>query len=281
MKAITNGNYLVRPFQAHKSQTYTYAFLSSSYSASYVTVDEAILPPDIFTWQNLSNPSNEDGIYKRQLYASLRHLYYSSASLWNNGSSVSDAFQLTGSKEYVINIPQSTFGEEVRPTSFLLTAPLYSTESLVDDGNGNITPINSTGSIVGNIFYKTGIAIIAQTTSSLSSSILSGNGLYLTTGSQLTIKFDATQTIYEHQILCIMDAGDFNYSSNPSIFSTGSVVSGSTGVIALFSSGTLRPYMTSVGAYNELGQLLVIGKFPKPVKRVVDSQQTVVLRFDI
>ena len=91
------------------------------------------------------------------------------------------------------------------------------------------------------------------------------------------IEFSGKHTIYEHQIICTMAPLDFNYSINPSAY--GSASSGES-IIGLMASGTLTPYMTTIGLYNEHTQLVAIAKLAKPIKRLLDADQSIIIRFD-
>jgi hypothetical protein len=139
------------------------------------------------------------------------------------------------------------------------------------------TLTQGSGSAIGRILYGLGLAVINKFDSG---SVISMAGINLDSGSILDIQYRATQTIYERQIICTMEPGEFNYTINPSIYTSGSAVSGSGKLIDSIASGTLTPYMTTVGLYNSLGELVAIGKFPRPIKRASESQQTIVIRFD-
>lgn len=273
-KTITPENYLIRPFLTHKTQELNYVFLSGS-NPEQITIDLAQIPPAVrpWVWDEATEFQNPDGLYARTLYASILHLFYQSGSA--TGSTTDLKFNPSGSDFYVVNIAQQAFGEGIRPGSFRMLAPV-STASLYDDGNGRIVSTDATTKVVGNLFYGVGIAVIQAATGSVTGSLVSANGLYLTTGSQVEIEFDASHTIYEHQVLCTIEPGEFNYSNNPSVRR-----SGTRDTLDLFVSGTLAPYMTTVGLYSDLGELVALAKFPRPLKRVVDSQQTVILRLDI
>jgi hypothetical protein len=275
MKSIPSENYLISPFVTHKNQFYTFTYLSGG-NPNQVTIDLAMVPPTASLWQWVQSeePVNANGIFKRPLYSSIQHLFFTSGSVFTLDSK----WAPTGSQFYVVGVSQIAIGEGINPGSLILTSP-SSTASLYDDGLGHIVSSTATGSIIGNVFYSSGIVVIQQDVSAASSSILTNNGLFLTTGSQVNVEFDASQTIYEHHIVCTMEPGDFNYSLNPSVKATGSL-SGTGKVLDFFASGTLTPYMTTVGVFNDGGELIALAKFPRPIKRATDSQQTVVIRFD-
>jgi hypothetical protein len=62
---------------------------------------------------------------------------------------------------------------------------------------------------VGNIFYKNGIVVLTSINTYLSS-VMHGSGK---TGFEL--EFKGTHTIYENEILCTVNPGEFNVSTNP------------------------------------------------------------------
>ena len=109
----------------------------------------------------------------------------------------------------VISVPQQYYGECIQPSSVRITDnSTDSTYILQDDGHGNIydveysasyanrTPTGTagyiSGSVVGNVFYNDGLIVITDT------------GSYATVGTKtgtdgFTLKFNATQTIYERE----------------------------------------------------------------------------------
>jgi hypothetical protein len=260
-KALPAENYLVRPFLTHKKQSFGYTFLSGSNPAQ-ISIDLAVVAPTVAAWQFDPNtdPINPDGIYQRTLWSSLKNLYYSSGSIWNGAL----ARTMPAGTLAVINIAQVAFGEKVRPGSVHVTTDSNAV-GFLDDGKGQLT---SASVPVGHIFYEQGIAVLPKST------------LGLDTGSLVTVNFDSSYTIYEHTIMCTMEEGEYNYSFNPSVHSTGSV-SGSSLVLDNLASGSLTPYITTVGLYTDRGELVALAKFPRPVKRATDSQQTVIVRFDV
>ena len=277
MKSLDSSNYFIRPFLTHKTQVYLYTFLSGSNPAQ-ISVDIANAPPNT-NWQfnSASSLLNPSGLYEQSLYASVMNLMFYSGSVYSRG------YQYTPVEPtfYVIGVAQQAFGEKMRPSSIILTAA-NSTASLIDDGVGNIVS-NASGMTVGTVNYELGLIVLKQFTGSFSGSVITDAGCYFYTGSQIEVVFDATQTIYEHQIICTMEPGEFNYSTNPSVNSASGSVAGfpSMRVLDQFASQSLTPYFTTIGFYTNRGELVVVAKVPNPIKRAVDSSQTVIVRFDI
>jgi hypothetical protein len=293
MKPITSDNYLIRSFRTNKSWNYSFTYLSGS--APDVRIDLATEPPAFWdTFTSSSEGSNPDGIFPRQLYASVQHTFYTGSKQEVTGSRYipignrNKGFFPTGSHFYVVNIAQEIFGEGIRPGTFELSAG-SSTASIYDDGNGKLISSTNPNGVIGNIFYGSGIAIVSQDTGSYSSSLVTDRGLYMSTGSVINVEFSGIHTIYEHQILCTIEAGQYNFTSNPTIklkalsgSLSGPTFTQTTGSRAadLIFSGTLEPYFTTIGLYNDQQELLAIAKFPKPIRRVTNTQQTVIVRFD-
>lgn len=294
MKVITPDNYLIRPFRTNKSWTFDYAYLSGS-NPSEVRIDLASEPPaDWRSFDTGTEGVNEDGIYTRLLYASVQHTFYTGSPNETTGSRYTSIgardkkFYPTGSQFYVVNIEQKTYGEGVRPGTFELSAGV-STASIVDDGFGRLVSTVDTASVVGNIFYGLGVAVVKQDTGSYSGSLVTDRGLYLDTGSVVTVQYAGIHTIYEHNIICTVEPGEMNFSTNPTMRNptlsgsfSASVFVPSTGSIAsdLVFSGSLEPYFTTLGLYNDVGEMVAIAKFPRAIRRVTNTQQSVIVRLD-
>jgi hypothetical protein len=263
IKSIPRENYLIRPFRTNKTQAYEIVYLSGS-NPPQISVDLAIVPPPVTSWQfdpSTSPINSSSGIFQETLYASVKHIFYQSGSQFNSGVQL----PFPSGNLYVFSVAQQALGEGIRPGSFTLDAGII----FKDDAFGGLTSSVSGSTPLGNIFYDLGIAVLPVT------------ALSLDTGSDLSIEFDATHTIYEHQIVCTMDQGEFNYSFNPSIKASSSFDGDDIKVLDKLASGTLTPYFTTIGLFSHEGILVAVGKVPQPIKRAVESQQTVIIRFDV
>ena len=284
IKAITADSYAIKPFRTNKTWNISYTFSGTN---NGVFVDLATQPPA--DWNTFTSGSNVNasGIHKELLYRSAQHIFYTSSlgvseSLYVPVGGFDKQFYPTGSAFYVVNIAQQKYGEGIKEGTFRLSAA-SSTASIYDDGNGRLVSSTATASVVGNIFYGVGVAIVKQDTGSFSGSLVTNRGLFLTTGSTVNVQFGATHTIYEHQIICTMEPGEFNYSSNPTIRRTtisGSIVGSGSVAQDLIYSGTMTPYFTTIGLYNDMYELLAVAKVTTPIRRVVSTQQSIIIRLD-
>lgn len=67
---------------------------------------------------------------------------------------------------------------------------------------------------IGNVFYRTG-DIILKTTSSIFNDLSLRHGVYDDPIPYYDINYDSRITLYENQILCTIEPGEFNISTNP------------------------------------------------------------------
>jgi len=89
------------------------------------------------------------------------------------------------------------------------------------------------------------------------------------------ILFKNNYTIYENEIVCTVNASEFNMSQNPTI------ATDSSGSLRDFATGSdFMPYITTVGLYNDNNELLMVGKFGQPIAISNDIDTTFVIRYD-
>lgn len=121
--------------------------------------------------------------------------------------------------------------------------------------------------IVGNIFYKHGLAVIS-----------SPNNRYNDiTKTAYTASFKSTITKYELSACVKVRSSEFNNSIN----STLTDISGYRYNSDLLNSTNFTPYITSIGFYNEFGELLMVGKLSQPIKKRNDVDLNFIVRVDL
>jgi hypothetical protein len=237
--------------------------------------------------------TNQDGTFQGPLFESVEHTFYTSGVLSGSATYAADGDGLRnfplGSSAYIINIPQRIFGERIRRGTFAFDTPSAGSGTIIDNARGRLIVSTSagTGSVtIGNVFYNLGIAVVNRLESAgAGSQLIQDDGLYFPSGSTGRTIFSATQTIYEHQVIATIEPYEFNFPTNPTSFgtiSTGSLLeSGSARVADVILSGTLSPYITTIGLYNDRHQLVAVAKLPRPIKRLNSTQQSFVIRFDL
>jgi hypothetical protein len=92
------------------------------------------------------------------------------------------------------------------------------------------------------------------------------------------LKFQGSHLIYENEYKCTIDEHEYNNTLNPSVRKHKSL---QTEELADFATTTLfKPYITTVGLYNENNELLVVGKLGQPIRTSNETDTTIVVRWD-
>ena len=92
----------------------------------------------------------------------------------------------------------------------------------------------------------------------------------------MTCSFQSSRTIYETQYKCTIGENEFNFSLNPSL------ISGSTdGTVYDYVTGSyFDPYVTTIGLYDELQNLLAVGKLAQPLPTTATTDTTILINID-
>ena len=307
VKPLDTDGYTKNDYVAYVSQSYTITSGSLT-NTEYVTIDFADQPSDDWKYQQTSDfdlgyLNSSSGIYSYPLYSLLNRAFYSSQSIVEYGTSSVAVTQFTPSQSlYVFNIANQSVGDGVKPGSF--SVRVSGSSPILDDGYGRLY-VNNTGSVVGNIFYKHGIAIVKNNKTAPSQSI-STNGLKLAPFLNVDVNYTSSFTITEHTVVCKIGPTEFNTSllnhtvgyyktvtgsyvsasqtviyTNyiPNVSSSARAISGES-ITGLFDSGSLTPYVTTIGLYNNNYELLALAKLANPVPRAKNVDQTFIVKFD-
>ena len=146
---------------------------------------------------------------------------------------------------------------------------------------------------VGNIFYSSGMVAITQpgveesalATLGLGEMIIGENFIIDPNSAEgkafvaiNQLKFQGSHLIYEHEYQCTLDEYEFTDTLNPS---ARKIKSHQSADLADFATGSLfRPYITTVGLYNENNELLVVGKLGQPIRTSDETDTTLIVRWD-
>ena len=89
------------------------------------------------------------------------------------------------------------------------------------------------------------------------------------------ISFRNKYTLYENEIVCTVSDGEFNMSQNPTLLAD------SSGSLKDFATGSdFRPYVTTIGLYNDNSELLLVAKLAQPIPMSDNMDTTFVIRYD-
>ena len=123
--------------------------------------------------------------------------------------------------------------------------------------------------IVGNIFYNMGLITI---TNPYYFNHFKHNNI------TSSIRYKNTMPLVENEIQCTIDEQEYNYTNN---VTTRCIQNEEGEQLANFATSSLwKPYVTTLGLYNEDHELLVVGKLGQPTKMSDETDTTFVLRWD-
>ena len=100
-----------------------------------------------------------------------------------------------------------------------------------------------------------------------------------------TVNFKNSHLIFEHEYQCSIDEDEYNFTQNISTRKNKSNQSADladcvTGSIDNSQITLFKPYVTTVGLYDDDLNLLAVGKFAQPVKTSEEADMTFVIRWD-
>jgi len=304
LKALEGDGYRQELYTANISQQYTiFSGSDNGTNPESVIIDIAEKPPEDWKFtldSGYINPISGLGSYS--VYGLLHRAFYSDKPIVDYGIPTLEAtkFDLPDSL-YVINVSANILGNGIVPGTF--SANVLGSSPALDDGFGRVY-VEDPENVIGNIYYKHGIAILKNNVSAPTQSI-SVDGISLKPLQEVNVAFTSSEEIVEHTSICKILPSEFNFSVfNPSVGYyrevTGSYTSGSEEIIYknlvpstapsttalsgetvadLFNSGTLVPYVTTIGLYSGY-DLVAVAKLANPVPRTKNVDQTFIVKFD-
>jgi hypothetical protein len=121
--------------------------------------------------------------------------------------------------------------------------------------------------VVGNVFYRTGTVVLSSL-----------DPKYQNTFAQnWVMRYRGTHTIYQYEVLCRVKKGAFNLTYNPT-----ARVSPNSDLFSNDMTGSLLlPYATTIGMYNDAGELMAVAKLGQPIQMRADVDLNFMVRWDI
>jgi hypothetical protein len=140
---------------------------------------------------------------------------------------------------------------------------------------------------IGNIFYKNGFVAITHPNYY---SVLGSMGVgemavesdFAVDSSKNTgisrLEFQGTHKITEWEYQCTIDEHEYNATTN--ISARKSMSNNKYELASFTTSSVFKPYITTIGLYDEYNNLLVVGKLNQPVKTSNKMNTTFIVRWD-
>lgn len=264
-KSLAPTDHTITPFEAYYRYSYTYVSGSANNSSDVqFFYGEEFLESSGLRVENI----------KYDIFDSVMQTFYSAIPYAAYGTNINS--YVPTQSVYIVSVTQDLFGQRIVPGTFSIKV---GTSQSYDDAKGNIIVSSSgVGNIVGRVFYDKGIAVL-KPTASIAGGGLTNEGIFIDNGTSVQTRFTSSIKVYENSIKVKIEPTDFLYSlNNPTVVD---ILSGSTtSPLQLQTSGSLLPYITTLGFYNEKNELLLVAKPSVPIQRTSDSVQTFIVKFD-
>ena len=151
--------------------------------------------------------------------------------------------------------------------TFTYTDPVTGNEIeyTITNVNGNLLTLDSLNSTIDN-------GLIALQPSEITVNYIES------VDDNFNLVFRNSHLIFENEFHCTVDENEFTHTLNASARKYKST---NHGDLADFATGSnFRPYVTTIGLYNDEGELLVVGKLAQPVRTSNETDTTFVVRYD-
>jgi hypothetical protein len=235
-----------------------------------------------YTTRVTSSAQYNDGSYRHYTFNKTGSLY----EIWVNGARVASQsfsypFNINNQKDILIG--NDSYGGTSAFSGSLDEFQIHRV-GLTSAEIGSLADNNSvSGSYlqkndVGYVFYKQGMIVVTDPRPRYQNVLLgNGNGSY--TNRNYQVDYRSTKVVEEVVALCEIGKEEFLVTSNPSARYTPS--ENEFQLAGFTMSSSFYPYVTTIGLYNDSGDLLATAKLGSPLKRRSDVDVTVQIKFDI
>ena len=194
----------------------------------------------------------------------------SNLEIWSNHTKISSSIDITTQTQNKANLYiGSKGGTNNFWTGSISDIAIYNKALNATEINANVN-ILSLKPYVGNVFYNNGLVAITHPNYQ---SILSPAN-----SDDFSLQYQGTHLIYENEYQCMAEQHEFDVTLNPS---ARKIKSKDSEDLANFATGSnFKPYVTTIGLYNDDGELLVTGKLGQAIRMTDEADTTYVVRFD-
>lgn len=170
-----------------------------------------------------------------------------------------------------ISIPQSKIGMHIDYGSVSVTIRFFrSSIMLVDNGRGELVYNNN---VYGRIMYSCGIIIIYNKDVVINDTV----GEFRLYPNATRISWKSTVMLYQNHVLIRTKKNEFNVSMNPTL-----IDDVENGILKqdIVKLDTFNPYITTIGLYNDSGDLLAVARLSKPIPKRHDIDINFLIKWD-
>ena len=125
---------------------------------------------------------------------------------------------------------------------------------------------------VGNVFYSQGLMTLTNKEQKYKDSFKNPESC--------SVRYKGDVTIYEHEITCNVNKGEFSNTLNRSTRVNWDTNNENVLPMIQASGSQFAPYVTTIGLYDDEYNLIAVGKLSEPVRNDPDIEMTFVVRLD-
>ena len=141
---------------------------------------------------------------------------------------------------------------------------LYKEALLPEEIDTSYHTLGVNNNIVGNVMYTHGMMVLGSVSSR-----------YMDI-KQVSVR--GTHTIWEREVSCTIGAGEFNRSNNPTLQEYNPATNQYE--FKSFTTGSFKPYVTTVGLYDDRGNMVAVAKLSTPLQLPDSVDTTIIVRYD-
>lgn len=160
----------------------------------------------------------------------------------------------------VISVPSIYYDQKILTGSFTGSDKdaAGADRVIFDNGRGGLYSGSVSGTLVGHIFYNEGLAVITK-------SGLTNFGTASSTNFKWRVYLKGVHEIPVKIFKCRAPAGELNATTNNTFFTV--PASGSHKNLREVVSSSISPYVTKIGLYNDLFELVAVAQLAQPIKK--------------
>ena len=170
-------------------------------------------------------------------------------------------------------IDEGDYVDEETEGQYFTTASGVQRIEIIDDGQGRLIISGAEAAFtreerqVGDVIYNHGNLIITDPIVAR----------YYSTYANIDVKWKSNLPIYTYNVHCTVKESELNHTFNPS------AITGSDNSVRdnLAVSSSFRPFITSIGLYNEANELIAVAKTNKPIPKSENVDMTFIVKLDI
>jgi len=121
------------------------------------------------------------------------------------------------------------------------------------------------GSYCGNVFYNLGLVVLTHPK--------------LTNAKITQLGAKSTVSMKEVEIYCTVGPGEYTTTHNRSVHYW-NPTHNAMEIASRYTSSLFRPYITTIGLYNDHNELMAVAKLSTPIQTSKNTDTTFVVRFD-